>query len=112
MAGEALDPNRDFTEKPIEKTVVDGLFAELAAGGKDFPPDSPRGLLEKNTHASLVLAIKANPKWAEPQARLAIIETDSIGEDEGTESGDGAGFPQCVVLEGVGGSARQRRTIM
>ncbi|HEV1284522.1 MAG TPA: hypothetical protein VNU44_04400 [Bryobacteraceae bacterium] len=78
MVGEALDPNRDFPEKPVDKVVVDGLFAELAAGGKNFPPDSPRGLLEKNTHASLELAIKANPKWAEPQARLAMIETNSI----------------------------------
>jgi len=78
VPGEALDPNRDFPEKPVDKTVVDGLFAELAAGGKNFPPDSPRGLLEKNTHASLELAIKANPKWAEPYAKLAVIESSSI----------------------------------
>jgi hypothetical protein len=76
--GEPLDPNRDFVEKPVEKAWIDGVFAELAAGGKNFPPDSPRGLLEKNTHASLELAIKANPKWAEPRFRLAQIETDSI----------------------------------
>ena len=78
VVGEALDPNRDFPEKPVEKTVVDGLVAELAAGGKNFPPDSPRGLLEKNTHASLELAIKANPKWAEPYAKLALIESSSL----------------------------------
>ncbi|MGA3186023.1 MAG: hypothetical protein ABSF22_02850 [Bryobacteraceae bacterium] len=78
VVGEALDPNRDFPEKQVDKTAIDGLFSELAAGGKNFPPDSPRGLLEKNTHASLELAIKANPKWAEPQARLAAIETSSV----------------------------------
>ncbi len=78
VVGEALDPNRDFPEKPVDKTAVDGFFAELAAGGKNFPPDSPRGLVEKNTHASLELAIKANPKWAEPYAKLAIVETNSI----------------------------------
>jgi hypothetical protein len=78
VVGEALDPNRDFPEKPVEKTVVDGLLTELAAGGKNFPPDSPRGLLEKNTHASLELAIKANPKWAEPYAKLALIESSSL----------------------------------
>jgi multidrug efflux pump subunit AcrA (membrane-fusion protein) len=78
VVGEALDPNRDFPEKPVEKAVVEGLFAELAAGGKNFPPESPRGLMAKNTHASLELAIKANPKWAEPQAKLAAIETNSI----------------------------------
>jgi hypothetical protein len=78
MPGEALDPNRDFGEKPVDKAAVEGLFAELAAGGKSFPPDSPRGLVAKNTHASLELAVKANPKWAEPQAKLAAIETNSI----------------------------------
>jgi hypothetical protein len=78
VAGEAIDPNRDFPEKPVDKTLVDGLFAELAAGGKDFPPDSPRGLVAKNTHASLELAIKANPRWAEPHAKLAAISTNSL----------------------------------
>jgi hypothetical protein len=80
VGGEPIDPNRDFPEKPVDKAVVEGLFAELAAGGKNFPPDSPRGLVEKNTHASLELAIKANPKWAEPQFKLAQIETDSIAK--------------------------------
>jgi hypothetical protein len=78
VVGEALDPNRDFVEKPVDKSAVDGLFSELAAGGKNFPPDSPRGLVEKNTHASLELAIKANPKWAEPRAKLALIETNTV----------------------------------
>jgi hypothetical protein len=78
VTGEPLDPNRDFPEKPVDKAVIDGLLAELAAGGKDFPPDSPRGLLAKNTHASLELAAKANPKWAEPQAKLAALETNSL----------------------------------
>ena len=78
--GEALNPEHDFPEKPIEKAAVEGLFAELAAGGKNFPPDSPRGLVEKNTHASLELAIKANPKWADPQFKLAQIETDSLAK--------------------------------
>jgi len=78
--GEPLNPDHDFIEKPVEKAWMDGIFAELAAGGKNFPPDSPRGLVEKNTHASLELAIKANPKWAEPQFRLAQIETDSAAK--------------------------------
>jgi hypothetical protein len=78
--GEPLNPEHDFIEKPVEKVWMDGVFAELAAGGKNFPPDSPRGLVEKNTHASLELAIKANPKWAEPQFKLAQIETDSLAK--------------------------------
>jgi len=52
------------------------LLAELAAGGKSFPPDSPRGLLAQNTMPTLELAIRANPKWAEPQFKIAALETD------------------------------------
>jgi hypothetical protein len=72
--GEALSPSRDFVEKPVPESAVNALFAELKAAGKDFPPDSPRGLLAKNTPASLELAIKANPRWAEPHVALADLE--------------------------------------
>jgi hypothetical protein len=74
--GEALNPNRDFIEKDADRTVVDGLITELAAGGKSFPPESPRGLLAKNTRSALELAIKANPRWAEPHFKLATLEAD------------------------------------
>jgi hypothetical protein len=76
VIGEALNPNRDFIEKNVDKAAVDGLLSELAAGGKNFPPDSPRGLLAKNTFASLGLANAANPKWAEPFFKMAALETD------------------------------------
>jgi hypothetical protein len=76
VIGKAVNPNRDYIEKNVDKATVDGLFAELAAGGKTFPPDSPRGLLAKNTVPSLELAIKANPKWAEPQFKIAALESD------------------------------------
>jgi hypothetical protein len=74
--GEALNPNTDFIEKPVSKEAISQLMTELAAGGKDFPPDSPRGLAAKNTRPSLELAIKANPRWAEPHVKLAALETD------------------------------------
>jgi hypothetical protein len=80
VGGEPLDPNRDFPEKVLDMAVVQGLFAELAAGGKNFPPDSARGLVEKDTRAALELAIKANPRWGEPHFRLAALETNSIGK--------------------------------
>ncbi len=51
-----------------------GLYAELSAGGKNFPPDSPRGLFEQGTRDSLELAAEANPKWAAPHVRLAELE--------------------------------------
>jgi hypothetical protein len=74
--GKALNPNRDFIEKNLERPAVTALLADLDAKGKTFPPDSPRGLLAQNTVPSLELAIKANPKWAEPQFKLAALETD------------------------------------
>jgi len=76
VTGKALNPNRDFIEKNLERATVDALLAELTAGGKNFPPDSPRGLLAKNTMPALELAIRANPKWAEPQFKIAALESD------------------------------------
>jgi len=76
VSGKALNPNRDFIEKNLDRATADALLAELAAGGKNFPPDSPRGLLAKNTMPALELAIRANPKWAEPQFKIAALETD------------------------------------
>jgi hypothetical protein len=78
--GEPLNPEHDFVEKPVEKAWIDGVFGELAAGGKNFPRGSPRGLVEQNTLTSLELAIKANPNWAEPHFKLAQIETDSVAK--------------------------------
>ena len=75
--GEPLNPEHDFVEKPMEKASVDGLFAELAAGGKNFPSGSPRGLVAQNTLTSLELAIKANPRWAEPHFKLAALRERS-----------------------------------
>jgi hypothetical protein len=74
VSGEAIAPSTDFIEKPVEKTVMDGLLAELAAGGKNFPPDSARGLVAKNTRDSLLLAAKANPRWGEPYFKMAALE--------------------------------------
>ena len=75
VSGEALNPNKDFIEKIQDKATLDALFAELAAGGKNFPPESPRGLLAKNTRPSLELAAKANPRWGEPYLHMAALET-------------------------------------
>ncbi len=75
VSGKAVAPNRDFIEKNVDKPAVDALIAELDAKGKTFPPESPRGLLAKNTLPSLDLAAKANPKWAEPHFKMAALET-------------------------------------
>jgi len=80
VSGESLNPNLDFIEKHIDKESVDTLFAELAAGGKNFPPESPRGLLAKGDRPSLELAAKANPRWGEPHERLAALETNSTAK--------------------------------
>jgi hypothetical protein len=78
ISGEALNPNRDFIEKPLEKPVVDALLAELAAGGKNFPPESPRGLVAQGTMASYELAIKANPRWGEPHFHMAELQSNPL----------------------------------
>jgi len=76
VSGEPLNPKEDFLEKQVDKAAIDALFAELAAGGKDFPPESPRGLLAKGTRPALELAVKANPRWGEPHVLLADLEFD------------------------------------
>jgi hypothetical protein len=76
IIGESLNPNRDFVEKPMDQQAVDAWLVELAAGGKDFPPESPRGLLTDATIASCEMAMKANPRWGEPHFQLAELLSD------------------------------------
>ena len=76
VSGLTISPNHDFVETLIPESAMNDLFAELKDQGKDFPPDSPRGLLAKGTRPALELAVKANPRWAEPHAKLAGLESD------------------------------------
>lgn len=77
VSGKPIAPNRDFYEKNLEQPAVDALLADLDAAAKQlFTSESPRGLLAKNTRPSLELAIKANPKWADPHAKLALLEAN------------------------------------
>ncbi|MBZ5635523.1 MAG: hypothetical protein LAO55_20555 [Acidobacteriia bacterium] len=78
VSGEALNPNRDFIEKRLPQSDVDDWLAELKAAGKTFSPVSPRGLLAAGAPVSLEQAAKANPRWAEPHARLAALETNRL----------------------------------
>jgi hypothetical protein len=76
IPGRALSPSRDFIEKPSPEAAVAGIMAELKLGGKSFPEDSPRGLSAKGTPSALELAVKANPRWGEPHAKLAALENN------------------------------------
>jgi hypothetical protein len=76
LSGLAINPNRDFVERPVADMAP--LLAELKAAGKSFSPDSPRGQVAKNNKPALELAAAANPKWAEPHFRLAALETNPI----------------------------------
>ena len=77
ISGEPINPNRDFVEKPVIESAVSELFAELKSAGKDFPPESPRGLLAKATNRPTTrLAAEANPRWAEPHEQLGDLETE------------------------------------
>ena len=75
-AGAPINPERDFDQRRISESDVNDLFAALKAGGKDFPADSPRGLLKQRTRDALEQAAKANPRWAEPHAALASLLGD------------------------------------
>jgi hypothetical protein len=74
--GEAITPSKEFYERRLPADEVDALLAELKAGGKSFPPTSPRGLLAAGTRDSFYAAAAANPKWAEPHARIAALMQD------------------------------------
>lgn len=83
LPGRAINPSRDFVEKPVSASTMTALLAELKAAGSGnitYDPDSPRGLVAKNTKASLELAATANPKWAEPHVKLAPLETNPLAK--------------------------------
>jgi hypothetical protein len=71
-----IAPNRDFIEKNTPKADIAALIGELDAKGRTFPEGSPRALMAQNTLSSLELAAKANPRWAEPHFKMALIEKD------------------------------------
>ena len=76
ISGLTISPSHDFVETQVPQSAIDPLVAELKAQGKEFPPESPRGLLAKGTREALEQAAKANPKWAEPHVKLAALETE------------------------------------
>jgi hypothetical protein len=69
-----IAPNRDFIEKPVPDTSL--ITKELQLGGKTFVAGTPRAMAERGTPESLQAAVKANPKWAEPHAKLAAMENN------------------------------------
>ena len=75
-SGLTLNPSHDFVETQVPQSAIDPLLAELKAQGKDYSPESPRGLLAKGTRQALEQAAKANLKWADPHVKLAGLETD------------------------------------
>jgi hypothetical protein len=74
--GRPIAPNRDYIEKETPKADVQALLAELDAKGRTLPTGSPRALLSQNTLSSLELAVKANPRWAEPHFKMALLQKD------------------------------------
>jgi hypothetical protein len=78
VVGAPVNPSRDFVERRMPDAGAAALLEDLKADGKDFPPESPRGLLMQGTRESLAAAVKANPKWAEPHVALAGLEYDPV----------------------------------
>jgi hypothetical protein len=75
-SGPPINPDRDFDDRKLSDADLKDLFATLKGDSKDFPPDSPRGLLEQRTRDALEQAAKANPRWAEPHDKLASLLGD------------------------------------
>ncbi len=74
VVGKALAPSRDFIEKPVPDTSL--IMQELKLAGKEFVAGTPRAMAARGTPEALQLAVKTNPKWAEPHAKLAALETN------------------------------------
>jgi len=53
VVGVPVIPGRDFRETRIPDAGAAALIEDLKADGKDFPPESPRGLLKQGTRESL-----------------------------------------------------------
>jgi hypothetical protein len=80
LVGTPVIPGRDFSDMRIAEADVNSLLDAIKADGKEFPPDSPRGLLKKGTREALQAAAKANPRWAAPHAALGDLEVSTDAE--------------------------------
>jgi hypothetical protein len=80
VSGVTINPSHDFIEAQVPESAMNELYAGLKAQGREFPPDSPRGLLAKGGRTSLELAAKANPRWAPPHVKLADLEAEPAGK--------------------------------
>jgi hypothetical protein len=78
LVGTPVNLERDMSQRRIPDAGAVDMIADLKSDGKDFPPDSPRGLLMQGTRESLAAAMKANPRWAEPYIALADLEYDPV----------------------------------
>jgi hypothetical protein len=75
-AGPPINPERDFDSTRLSDSDLKDALAALKSDGKDFPADSPRGLLQQRTRDALEQAVKANSRWAEPHDKLAALLGD------------------------------------
>lgn len=75
-AGPPINPDRDFDNRKLADSDVKELFTGLKFDSKDYPADSPRGLLAQRTRDALQQAIQANPRWGEPHDALAALLGD------------------------------------
>jgi hypothetical protein len=78
LVGAPVNIGRDFAETRVSDAGAAALIEDLKADGREFPPDSPRGLVKQGTREALAAAMKANPRWAEPYIALAELEYDPV----------------------------------
>ncbi len=75
-SGPPINLDRDFDPTRHSDSEMKDFFAALKSDGKDFRPDSPRGLMQQRTRDAMEQAIKANPRWAAPHDQLATLLAD------------------------------------
>jgi len=85
VSARPIDADSDYYSKKVPPKRVDAMLAELQ--GKPVPDAEPtaRTLVDNaakekdpaKARALLEKAIALNPRWAEPHARLAILESDA-----------------------------------
>jgi hypothetical protein len=85
VSASPIDPDRDFPSKPVDAAHLSRLTAEFKGAFTPHDPPSARDLVDAaqkekdpaKARTTLEKAAQLNPRWGEPLARLAALETDA-----------------------------------
>ena len=93
--------------------LINDLLAELKIGRQRLSSGERRAdfLARATNRPTTRLAADANPRWAEPHAQLADLETEPVVRIKRAEDGRDARTAQRRLLAGAGGGAGRRETV-